>query len=102
MKNVKLLIGHLDSLADADTDWASSMAQIRVCSFRIYANILLCRPFFLLRFIASTVERETLDIIEPQITELSQRCVSESIRAVYMLKEGTSSTSPLTIDPFIS
>ncbi|RGP59280.1 transcription factor [Fusarium sporotrichioides] len=101
MKDVKLLIGHLDSLTDAKVDPAPFVAQARVNSFRIYADILLCRPFFLLRFIASTEERESLDNIEPQINELSQRCVSGSIRAIDMLKEGTRPTSPLPVDPFI-
>ncbi|KAG8666200.1 hypothetical protein FPOAC1_011003 [Fusarium poae] len=83
MKAVKVLLGYLDSLTDVKVaPLALSVAQVRVDSFRIYADILLCRPFFLLRFIASAQERETLNNIEPQINELSQRCVSKRATTV--------------------
>ncbi|KAL6924556.1 hypothetical protein FSST1_001830 [Fusarium sambucinum] len=103
MKTVKVLIGHLDSVADVKVDLLTlSVEQVRVDSFRIYADILLCRPFFLLRLIASREERRTLDNIEPQINELSQRCVSVSIQAINMFKKGTRSTPPLPVHPFIT
>ncbi|KAG8351478.1 hypothetical protein FVEN_g10404 [Fusarium venenatum] len=102
MKTVKVLIGYLDSVADVKVDLpALSVEQVRVDSFRIYADILLCRPFFLLRLIASREERRALDNIEPQINELSQRCVSVSIQAINMFKKGTRSTPPLPVDPFV-
>ncbi|RGP78141.1 transcription factor [Fusarium longipes] len=103
MEKVKSTVGHLDSLIRAERKQAPFMAQGHIRSLRIYADILLCRPFFLLRFMSSAAEREILDCNEPQINELSQRCVSESIQAVYMVKEGTSSAfSPLHIDPFVT
>ncbi|EKJ76602.1 hypothetical protein FPSE_03152 [Fusarium pseudograminearum CS3096] len=100
MKKVLLGIGYLDLLTDANVDPAHSVAQVRVDPLRFYADILLCRPFFLLRFIASTQEREALDDIEPQINKLSQRCVSKSMRVIEMLKEGRRPHSSFPVDPF--
>lgn len=100
MKDVKRTTGLLNRLTADEVNMTTSIEQARVRSFRIYADILLCRPFFLLQFTASTDELQTLDSIEPQINELSRRCVSESCRAVDMLTLSMRSTSPPHIDPF--
>ncbi|CAG1968460.1 unnamed protein product, partial [Fusarium graminearum] len=100
MKNVLSGIEYLDLLTDAQVDTAHSVEQVRVDPLCLYAEILLCRPFFLLRFIASTEEREALHNIEPQINKLSQRCVSKSMRVIETLKEGRCLTSSFPVDPF--
>ncbi|CAG2011210.1 unnamed protein product [Fusarium graminearum] len=100
MKNVLSGIEYLDLLTDAQVDTAHSVEQVRADPLCLYAEILLCRPFFLLRFIASTEEREALHNIEPQINKLSQRCVSKSMRVIETLKEGRCLTSSFPVDPF--
>ncbi|RBR21940.1 uncharacterized protein FIESC28_04692 [Fusarium coffeatum] len=100
MKDAKMLIRHLDSLTDPEIDGPPFLVQVcvhRVRSLRIYADILLCRPFFSFRYVASTAKREAWDDTEPQISELSQRCVSRSMQAINML---TQSTQTLHIGPF--
>jgi hypothetical protein len=61
------------------------MAHINIQLIGFYANIVVCRPFFLLRF-KDTVECKTLEGTGAEINKLSQRCVSQSLEAIRMVK----------------
>ncbi|KAG7419039.1 Filamentous growth regulator 27 [Fusarium oxysporum f. sp. rapae] len=61
-----------------------TVSQIHMHLLGFYANILLCRPFFLLSFTGTNAS----DGIETQINRLSERCVSQSLQAVEMVKRG--------------
>ncbi|KAF5722207.1 transcriptional regulatory [Fusarium mundagurra] len=61
-----------------------TVSQIHVHLLGFYANILLCRPFFLLSFMGTNAS----DGIQTQINRLSERCVSQSLQAVEMVKGG--------------
>ncbi|KAF4495446.1 transcriptional regulatory [Fusarium agapanthi] len=61
-----------------------TVSQIHVHLLGFYANILLCRPFFLLSFMGANAS----DGIQTQINRLSERCVSQSLEAVEMVKGG--------------
>jgi hypothetical protein len=61
-----------------------TVSQIHMHLLGFYANILLCRPFFLLSFMGT----KTSDVIETQINRLSERCVSQSFQAVEKVKGG--------------
>ncbi|KAF5020040.1 hypothetical protein F66182_7945 [Fusarium sp. NRRL 66182] len=65
----------------------SAMGQVHVQLIVLYTDILLCRPFFLVRFM-NTTEREALGEVEVQINKLSARCVSQSLQAITMIKGG--------------
>ncbi|SPJ79653.1 uncharacterized protein FTOL_08044 [Fusarium torulosum] len=73
------------------------MAHINIQLLGFYANIIVCRPFFLLRF-KDTVECKTLDGTEAQINKLSQRCVSQSLEAIRMVNS-LRSISSYRFDP---
>lgn len=74
-----------------------TMTQINIQLIGFYANIVVCRPFFLLRF-KDTVECKTLDGTEAEINKLSQRCVSQSLEAIRMVNN-LRSISSYHLDP---
>ncbi|KAF4991897.1 hypothetical protein FGRMN_7545 [Fusarium graminum] len=86
-----------DTLFENGTENPYTMAQLNVQLLGCYANILVCRPFFLLRF-RDGVECKTLDGIEVQINKLSQKCVSQSLEAIRMAN-CLRSTTPYRFDP---
>ncbi|EWZ99037.1 hypothetical protein NW765_008978 [Fusarium oxysporum] len=61
-----------------------TVSQIHMHLLGFYTSILLCRPFFLLSFMGTNAS----DGIETQINRLSERCISQSLQAVEMVKRG--------------
>ncbi|KAF4461560.1 hypothetical protein FALBO_11646 [Fusarium albosuccineum] len=81
----------------------NTMALVHVQLLGFYANILLCRPFFMHCF--ARIARDESATIKvpfqphPQLGELSERCVSQSLQTITLIKSAVGSGHFPGLDP---